>query len=262
MTASRLRSGRGRARSRLRRRARSARRSQSARHRRAGLSGLLAAVALEDPRRREFAELVPDHVLGHVHRNELAAVVDGDRVADHVRNDRRAPRPGLDDLLLAGRVERGHLLGEVVVHERALLDGTRHRLRLRLAAPDDEIVRPLVVAGLETLRLPAPRRGRMPSARGLALAAAHRVIDRVHGHAAVVRPPAEPAVAAGLADRDVLVFEVADLADGGVTLDVDLTDLARGQAHLRVGALLGHQLRRGAGRADELPALAPGELDV
>src|ERR1035441_7736294 len=76
-----------------------------------------------------------------------------------------------------------------------------------LAALDDQAVGPLVVARLHALGLPTPRRGRMASARGLAFAAAHRVVDGVHGHAAVVRLPAEPAVAAGLADGDVLVLE-------------------------------------------------------
>ncbi len=105
-------------------------------------------------------------------------------------------------------------------------------------------------------------RRRVASAGGLAFAAAHRVVDRVHRDAAVVRPPAHPAVAAGLSDRHVLVLEVADLPDRRVALDVDLADLARGQAHLRVGALTGHQLRRRAGRAHELAALAASQLEV
>ena len=53
--------------------------------------GDLGRVALEDARRRELAELVADHVLGHVHRNELLAVVHRDGVADHLRNNRGAP---------------------------------------------------------------------------------------------------------------------------------------------------------------------------
>ena len=183
-----------------------------------------------------------------VDRDELAAVVDGDRVADHVRNDRRAAGPGLDDLLLPRSFSAATFFDQVVVDERALLDRTRHRsaLTLRLAAADDESVRPLVVAGLEALGLPAPRRGRVAAAGGLALAAAHRVVDRVHRDAAVVRPPAQPAVAAGLADRDVLVLEVADLADRRVALDVDLAHLARGQPHLRVVAFLAPSAARAA----------------
>src|ERR1035437_6047053 len=131
-----------------------------------------------------------------------------------------------------------------------------------LAALDDQAVGPLVVARLLALGLPAPRRGRMASARGLALAAAHRVIDGVHGHAAVVRLPAEPAVAAGLADGDVLVLEVADLADRGVAVHAHAPELARGHAKKRVRALLRHELRPGSGRARHLPAAARFELDV
>src|SRR5471030_793274 len=75
-----------------------------------------------------------------------------------------------------------------------------------LAAFDDHGVGPLVVARLHALRLPAPGRRRMASARSLALAAAHGVIDGIHRDSAVVGLPAKPAIAAGLADGDVLVF--------------------------------------------------------
>ena len=55
--------------------------------------------------------------------HELAAVVHREREADRVGNDRRAARPGLDDLLRLwspdGVVD---LLDEVVVDERAFLD--------------------------------------------------------------------------------------------------------------------------------------------
>ncbi len=89
-----------------------------------------------------------------------------------------------------------------------------------------------------------------------------RVVDRVHRNAAVVRAPAEPPRAARLADREVLVLEVPDLADRRVAVDEDLARLAGREAHLRVVPFLGHQLRRGAGGADELPAAAPLQLDV
>src|SRR5204863_2529126 len=122
----RRRSGRGRS-----------RRSRSRGSRRAagppvanGLFGALARrrVALEDPRHREFSELVPDHVLGHVHRDVLLAVMHGDREADEIGHDRRAARPGLDRTLVVGAACRADLGREVVVDERALLDGTRHIL--------------------------------------------------------------------------------------------------------------------------------------
>ena len=53
----------------------------------------------------------------------------------------------------------------------------------------------------------------MAAARCLALAAAQRMVDRIHRDAAHMRPLAEPAVAAGFADRDVLVIDVAHLPD-------------------------------------------------
>ena len=44
-------------------------------------------MSAEGARRRELAELVPDHVLGHEDRDVLAAVVHRDGVAEHLRDD-------------------------------------------------------------------------------------------------------------------------------------------------------------------------------
>ena len=93
---------------------------------------------------------------------------------------------------------------------------------LFLSPLHDELVGALRVARLVALGRHAPRRHRVPAARGLAFAAAERMVDRVHRHAAHVRPLAQPAASAGLADRHVLVIEIADLADRRVALDVDL----------------------------------------
>src|SRR5215207_1433128 len=74
----------------------------------------------------ELAEAMTDHVLGHVDRDVLLAVVDGDGVTDEGRKDHRRTGPGLDDLLLVAPV---HLLDpplEAELDERALLDGTGH----------------------------------------------------------------------------------------------------------------------------------------
>src|SRR5258708_3675914 len=133
---------------------------------------------------------------------------------------------------------------------------------LLVPAADDHLVRALVVAGLVALGRHAPRRRRMAAAGGAPLAAAHRVVDRVHRHAAVVRAAAQPALAPRLAEGDVLVIEVADLADRGVALDVHPPHLARGQLDLRPAAVARHQLRAGAGAAHHLAALAELELDV
>src|SRR4030088_2143040 len=87
-------------------------------------------VALEGARRGELAQLVPHHGLGDEHRDVLATVVYGDRVPQHVRDDRGPSGPGLDDRLLVGLVEDVHLLEQVVVDEWALLQTTRHSLSL------------------------------------------------------------------------------------------------------------------------------------
>src|SRR5256885_2386505 len=82
------------------------------------LFDFLAAVALERAGHRKLAELVTDHVLGDIDRHELAPVVDGDGVADHVRDDGGAARPGLDDLLVALAIHRVDLRLQMAVDER------------------------------------------------------------------------------------------------------------------------------------------------
>src|SRR5687767_8758380 len=98
----------------------------SLRRRRCGRSSrrhllLLGGVAMEGPRRRELAQLVTDHLLGDEHRDELLAVMDGERMTDHVRRDHRSARPRLDDRLLSRIVHLPHPVFEVRVHERTLL---------------------------------------------------------------------------------------------------------------------------------------------
>src|SRR5260370_9574435 len=85
----------------------------------------------------------------------------------------------------------------------------------RVAARNDELGGRLVPAGLLALGRKPPRRHRMPAARGAALAAAMGMIDRVHGHAAVVRPPAVPARPPRLAEPDPPVVGDGDRADAG-----------------------------------------------
>src|ERR1051325_2004376 len=86
-------------------------------------------MATERPGRGELAELVPDHLLGDEHRHVLAAVVDRDRVPDHLREDRRGARPRAHHPLRARGV---HLLDpahEPLLHERPLLRTPAHLRR-------------------------------------------------------------------------------------------------------------------------------------
>src|SRR5687768_6570514 len=102
-------------------------------------------------------------------------------------------------------------------------------LRFLVPTTDDESVSRLVLAGFRTAGFLAPRRDRVTAARGLALAAAVRVVDRVHRDAADVWTPALVNVAASLADDDVDVVRVRDRADGRHADLGDHADFAGGQ---------------------------------
>src|SRR4051794_11986632 len=214
----------------------------------------------------ELTELVSDHGLGHEDRHVLAAVVHGDRVAEHVRHDHRAPGPGLDDVLGPLLVLNVHLLLQVVVDEGALLQTARHVSGLLSAllagttATHDELVAVLVGAAGPALRL-APGAHRVTATAGLALTTAVRVVDGVHGDTADGGALALPPHAAGLAPVDVRLLGVADLADRGAAAQVDVADLTGRHAQLRVRAVLGDQLHAGARRAGDLRAAPGPQLD-
>src|SRR5262249_30847616 len=115
-------------------------------------------------------------------------------------------------------------------------------------AAHDQLVGCLVLAaGALAERRHAPRGDRVAAALRLALAAAVRVVDRVHRGAADGRALALPAAASGLAARDVLVIQVADLPDGGAAGQEHATHLARRQAQHGVGPVLRNQLHARAG---------------
>src|SRR5215213_9444336 len=83
-------------------------------------------MAIEGTGRRELAELVADHLLSHLHRNVLVAVVDAEQQPDELRQDRGAAAPDPDHLV-ATRSARGLcLLQQVAVDERAFPNRTRH----------------------------------------------------------------------------------------------------------------------------------------
>src|SRR6195952_5077922 len=221
-------------------------------------------VTLEGPGRGKLAQLVTDHGLRDEHRYVLATVVDGEGVSDEVGDDGRPTGPGLDDLLGVLLVLNVDLLQKMVVDERALLQAAWHRwilLALVLAgapASDDELVARLVLAGA-ALGL-APRADRVTATGGLALAAAVRVVDRVHDDTTDGRALALPPHTTGLAPVDVALLGVADLADGGAAAHVDTTDFTTGHAQRRVGAFLAEQLDADTGRAAHLGATTRSQL--
>src|SRR4029453_12800200 len=92
----------------------------------------VARVAVENPRRRELAEFVTDHVFGHHHRDVLLAVVDAEGQTDELRQNRRTPRPDLDHFL-ASRIARDfRLLEHEAVDKRTFPNRTSHGPTLAL----------------------------------------------------------------------------------------------------------------------------------
>src|SRR5712664_5022200 len=119
----------------------------------------------------------------------------------------------------------------------------------------------LLVPRLLALDL-APRiRGR-PAARALAFAAAQRVIDGVHRHAADAGAAAQPARLPRLTDRQQLVLGVPDFADRRETLAAHHPHFRRAEPQRDVIALFRDDLRAGPGAAAQLAAAADLQLDV
>ena len=82
-------------------------------------SFLVFDVALEGAGRSEFAQLVTDHLLGHEDRHVGFAVVYGNGVTDHHRQDCGGPGPRLDHRLVVGGILLFNLAKKAVSDERA-----------------------------------------------------------------------------------------------------------------------------------------------
>src|SRR5215472_4294799 len=96
-----------------------------------------------------------------------------------------------------------------------------------LAAANDQLVgRLLRLTRAVAERRRAPRGLRVAGGAGLALTTAVGMVARVHRRTPDRRPDAEPAAASRLAARLVLVLDVTDLADGGLSVDMDAAQLA------------------------------------
>src|SRR6266404_3741485 len=133
---------------------------------------------------------------------------------------------------------------------------------LAVAIAHDHAAGALVAAGLVTLGRRSPRAHRVAAGSGLAFAAAVRMVDRIHRHAAHCRAYSAPAHASGLADGLEVVLFVADFPAGGAAVDVHLADLAGTQAQLRIGAFARQQLHRGPRGTRQLRAFAGQHFDA
>src|SRR5437868_3299791 len=92
----------------------------------------------------------------------------------------------------------------------------------------------LIVSCLVTLGRKAPRSAWVAAARTFSFTAAVRMVDRVHRDASVGGADAQPAVASGLADRDIFVIRVGKLPDGSFAARMQEPDLAAGHLDLAV----------------------------
>src|SRR5205807_7223758 len=101
------------------------------------------------------------------------------------------------------------------------------------AIAHDHFLRALVAARLITTRRLSPGGNGISAARGLAFSAAVRMVHRIHGHAANVRPDSFPAGTPCLTVRYVFVFDVADLAYRGHANHRHLAHFAGRHAQLR-----------------------------
>src|ERR1700690_3440450 len=141
-------------------------------------------------------------------------------------------------------------------------DMLRLLLRLAVPRPDDQEIRLRPAPRpVPHPRLP-PRRLGGHARRGLALAAAVRMVTRGHRDAPGLRSKAHVAGPAGLPEALVLVVQVGNLPDRRHAAQRHATHLAGRQPNGGVVAFLGQQLGRAARRPDDLAALARDELDV
>src|SRR5882724_3673176 len=104
----------------------------------------------------------------------------------------------------------------------------------------------------------------MPTATtlALALAATHRMINRIACHATRNAAPTQPAVAARLTQHDVDVISVADLPDRAVAFTVDQAKLARRHFNGHVIAFAGRDLRRHPRATANLSPMTAMQLNV
>jgi hypothetical protein len=82
----------------------------------------VCCVAPEGTRNRELSKLVTHHILADQYWDMLSPVVHSDRQTHHVRQDRRAARPGLYWSSAVGSDRLLHLFGKMDIDERAFLD--------------------------------------------------------------------------------------------------------------------------------------------
>src|SRR3989337_1620434 len=102
----------------------------------------------------------------------------------------------------------------------------------------------------------------MPPPRALSFTSAERMVNGIHGHASNDGPPTEPSISAGLAQGNILVFDIAHLTDGSITILEDQPNLPRRKLNMGISSLFRHQLSIGSRAAYDLTPFSSFQLDV
>ena len=113
--------------------------------------------------RSEFTELMPNHILGNINWDEPITIVNGQRMTDEIRRDRRATGPSLDDLLISRAIEMFDFFRQMPIDERAFFNRSCHDSSLlRVAAAYNPLIALIfALARLITFRRLTPRSNRV-----------------------------------------------------------------------------------------------------
>jgi hypothetical protein len=84
------------------------------------------AVTAVQPRRREFAKLMPYHIFRYIYGNMLSSVMHGYRMTYHHGHYSRTAAPCLYHALNALSVLRVHFRQQMIVGERPFFKRSRH----------------------------------------------------------------------------------------------------------------------------------------
>ena len=77
-----------------------------------------------------------------------------------------------------------------------------------------------------------------------------------------VGPPSQPSISSGFSQRNIFMFKVAHLTDGGITILEDQPNLARRKLDMGIFPFLRHQLTIGSCAPDDLATLSDFQFDV
>src|SRR6266704_2471032 len=184
------------------------------------------------------------HVLRDVNRHMRLPIMDPYGHRHHFRENHRSPRPRLDHSAVAAALHTQHFLPERLMNVRPFFSCARHLLPppASIATPDDELVSSFIFSCLITQRRLAPGGLRLSTNRRTTLSTTMWMVARVHCRATNGRTTTQVPGTPGFTKTLVLMIDVAHLANGGHTQDIDAALLTRRQTQQCIVALFRHQL--------------------